>query len=110
MKNRTYFGEFQGWDDVCGGYSGKCPQIEPRYVFAEYQTPSYDGYSTVIASDDARKFSVVEGCHCSCYGLEGQWEPTEHTVTELRKMMGAGCGFFHDHKDDLEKWLSHVRH
>jgi hypothetical protein len=109
VKNRTYVGEFAKWDDVVGDYGGNCPADEPRYVFAEYQTPSYEGYSTVITSKDGRKFQVVEGSHCSCYGLEGQWEPTDHTVTELRKMTEATYGFFHDSKTELEKWLAHVR-
>lgn len=46
MKNRNYLAEFQGWDDVFQSFSGECPQTEPRFVFAEYQAPSYEGYST----------------------------------------------------------------
>lgn len=116
MKDREYRGDFEQWaddqktygDTVLGSYGGNCPTEEPRYVFAEYQTPSYEGYSTVITSSDGRKFEVVEGSHCSCYGLEGQWEPTEHTKDEIEKMMGATYGFFHDHRDELGKWLKHI--
>jgi hypothetical protein len=107
MKNREYRGEFSCWDDVTV-FGGTCPKTQPRFVFAEYQTPSYEGYSTVIISDDGRNFSVVEGSHCSCYGLENQWSPTEHDRTEINKMMEASYGFFHDHRADLVKWLKHI--
>lgn len=108
IKNKEYRGEFQQWSHVAESFSGECPQSEPRYVFAEYQVPGYEGYSTVITSDDGEKFRVVEGSHCSCYGLEGQWEPTEHTKPEVEKMMEASYGFFHDNLADLSKWLKRV--
>lgn len=34
------------------------------------------------------KLYEVHGNHCSCYGLEGQWEPEEATVESLRKTVG----------------------
>ena len=46
MKNRNYVGEFSAWADVNASFGGKCPEQEPRYVFAEYEMPSYEGYST----------------------------------------------------------------
>lgn len=109
MKYKHYSGNFAKWSDVHDNYGGKCPASEPRFVFAEYETGNYEGSSTVITSRNGRTFSVVEGSHCSCYGLEGQWEPTEHTVTEIRKMMGASYGFFADASGELKKWLAHVR-
>ena len=30
------------------------------------------------------KLYEVNGSHCSCYALEGQWEPEETTVEALR--------------------------
>lgn len=116
IKNNEYRGEFKGWDQdpkswsdsVHGCFGAPCPEKEPRFVFAEYQTPAYEGYSTVITSDDGEKFKIVEGSHCSCYGLEGQWEPTEHTKPEIEKMMEANYGFFHDNRVDLAKWLKRV--
>ena len=32
----------------------------------------------------------VNGAHCSCYGLEGQWEPEETTVEALRYRVNNG--------------------
>lgn len=108
MKNRNYIGEFADWNDVNYNFGGECPAKEPRYVFAGYDTPSYEGYSTVLTSNDGRKFSVVEGSHCSCYGLEGQWCPTEHSRTDIKKMMTATYGFFYQQRASLADWLAHV--
>jgi hypothetical protein len=57
--------------------------------------------ATVIVSHDGKKFEVVEGGHCSCFGLEGQWEPTGHSKAEIKKMMEADWGFFHDNRAEL---------
>ncbi len=108
IKNREYRGEFSAWNDVSESFGGGCPKTEPRYVFAEYQVSGYEGYSTVISSKDGKKFNVVEGSHCSCYGLENQWEPTDHTKKDLEKMMEATYGFFHDHRSELEKWIERI--
>lgn len=108
MRNRTYKGEFSEWKNVAQNFGGNCPKVEPRFVFAEYEEPDYEGYATVITSADGRKFSVVEGSHCSCYGLEDQWESTEHNETEIKKMMEATYGFFHRNREDLTKWLKHI--
>lgn len=108
MKNREYRRKFQSWQHVVDNYGGNCPAKEPRFVFGEYETPSYEGYSTVITSDDGKQFTVVEGSHCSCYGLEGQWRPTHHAKDEIEKMLDATWGFFKDNRDDLQKWLKHV--
>jgi hypothetical protein len=109
MQNRTYLGDFSDWSEVREQFGGECPEQEPRFVFASYECEGYDGSATVIVSETGIKFSVVEGGHCSCHGLEGQWEPTRHGVRDLRKMMEATYGFWRDQKDDVTKWLHHIR-
>jgi hypothetical protein len=49
---------------------------EDEILFATYQTPSYDGAALVIYEQGGKVFEV-NGSHCSCYGLEGQWTPEE---------------------------------
>jgi hypothetical protein len=61
-----------------------------RYVilYANYDTPSYEGYAHVLGYDKVEgKFFEVYGSHCSCYGLEGQWEPEYHTDEEMAAMI-----------------------
>lgn len=45
-------------------------------VFAAYETPGYEGEAIVLYREGGKLFEV-HGSHCSCYGLEGQWEPEE---------------------------------
>lgn len=46
-----------------------------------YTYEDYSGSAAVFFFDKAtRKFYEVHGSHCSCYGLEGQWEPDEVTL------------------------------
>jgi hypothetical protein len=108
-KPRIYRDDFSNWAEVVENFTGNCPKEEPRFVFAEYEPGDYCGSAVVITSNDGEKFSLVEGSHCSCMGLEDQWEPTEHTEPEIRKMMEANFGFFHRNRNDLAKWIEQSR-
>lgn len=116
MEKRIYLGEFSGWPDVVSNYGNPCPEAEPSFVIATYDYESYEGSSyssyegssTVIISNDGIEFEVVEGSHCSCYGLEDQWKTTTHSAAEIRKMMGATYGFFDRHRATIANWLEDV--
>ena len=108
MNNREYKEDFKTWKDVLENYGGECPKKEPRFVFAEYSTGNYEGDSTVIVSNDGKNFQIVSSFHCSCYGLEGQWEPTKHKEPDIKKMMKAEWGFFVHNRLPLTKWLKHI--
>lgn len=51
-------------------------------IFAQYETPPYEGYAWVIFVEDG-KFYEVHGSHCSCNGLEGQFDPEETTAEAI---------------------------
>lgn len=51
-------------------------------LFASYSYENYSGDAFVLFRKDG-KFYEVNGSHCSCYGLEGQWEPEEADLHEL---------------------------
>jgi hypothetical protein len=71
--NSHYLDKFSDWHDVQCSFAMKRP--EPKHVWAMYETPDYEGYAKVFFSYDGEVVYYVEGGHCSCYGLEGQWEP-----------------------------------
>ena len=53
-------------------------------LLARYSYENYSGDAFVVFRDaDGALFEVVGG-HCSCNGLEGQWEPTPLTLDALR--------------------------
>lgn len=45
-------------------------------IVASYTYEDYSGSAYVLFARDGKLFEV-HGGHCSCYGLEGQWEPEE---------------------------------
>lgn len=52
-------------------------------LYAEYIPGDYCGDAFVLFRKDDKLYEV-NGSHCSCYGLEGQWEPTFTTVKALQ--------------------------
>jgi hypothetical protein len=54
-----------------------------------YEQAYYEGYALVVWEKNGELF-LVEGSHCSCYGLEGQWNPekTDWRALEKRQFFG----------------------
>lgn len=60
-----------------------------RILFASYGYENYSGDAFVLFERDGKLFEV-NGGHCSCYGLEGQWTPEEVTLPELKHRLIKG--------------------
>lgn len=58
-------------------------------LFASYTYINYNGDAFVLFEKDGKLFEV-NGYHCSCYGLEGQWQPEETTLEALRFYLYKG--------------------
>lgn len=58
-------------------------------LFASYNTASYEGEAWVLLEKEGKLFEV-NGEHCSCYGLEGQWEPEQVSLEELKHRLEKG--------------------
>ena len=101
MKKRKYIDLFSDWSEVKRNFSRDVPEIEPKYVYASYtETSDYSWDAFVVIGNNKRDFQVVEGGHCSCYGLEGQWEPTDMGFKALVKA--------YRHNKDFMEWLSQL--
>lgn len=85
-----YYGNWACWNDVAGDFNID-PKLEKSIVvlYAEYNAPDYEGYATVVFVENG-KFYFVGGSHCSCFGLEGQWEPDETPLKVLLHMATEG--------------------
>lgn len=80
---KVYFDGFENKDDVFGAFCVSEEQSEGiEILYACYDSYDYEGYAHVIFRKDGKVYEV-NGSHCSCYGLEGQWEPEETSVTAL---------------------------
>lgn len=54
-------------------------------LLAHYAYEDYSGHAYVLY-EKGGKYYLNEGSHCSCFGLEGQWEPVEVLPEQLIKM------------------------
>ena len=64
---------------------------EWKILFASYGLDCYDGKAFVLCiRHDDNTLYEVNGSHCSCYGLEDQWEPEETSVKALRYLLTHG--------------------
>ena len=111
---------FGRWNDYAGmiddwsSYSDKNRQplklqpTEDELLFASYGGGSYEGDATVVFRKDGKLYEV-SGSHCSCYGLEGQWEPEETSIAALaakgKKEVGSSYYFLSEH--DGEAYIAY---
>jgi hypothetical protein len=80
---KIFYENFASAEDVFDNFTVSDEgRVGVEFVYADYDTPSYEGYAHVIFMKDGKLFEV-NGSHCSCYGLEGQWEPEETSVAAL---------------------------
>lgn len=76
---------FESFENAQGVYGDKQTIPEKgsiEMIFATYGHGSYDGSAFVLYRQDGKLFTV-QGSHCSCFGLEGQWSPVEVTKESL---------------------------
>lgn len=75
-------------------------------LLASYTLEFYDGAAFVLFRRDGKLFEV-HGGHCSCYGLENQWEPEETTAEAIRHRLEKGSwGEDGRVRDDLTRVLA----
>lgn len=55
---------------------------DANLLVSYYELGSYEGEAFVLYEKDGELYEV-NGSHCSCYGLENQWEPTRTTWKAL---------------------------
>ena len=60
-----------------------------KILLAWYGLGDYEGSAFVLFEKDNELYEV-NGSHCSCFGLEGQWDPEKTSVAELRHRIEHG--------------------
>ncbi len=76
-------------------------------LFAAYTYENYNGDAFVIFRKDDKLYEVNAG-HCSCYGLEDQWEPEETTIKAIKHRVKTDYGF-NGYKDELKAFLRNFK-
>lgn len=55
-----------------------------KILYASYEYEDYSGSAFVLFEQNGELYEV-NGSHCSCYGLEGQWQPEETFPEAIEK-------------------------
>lgn len=80
---------FPDWNTVMTEFSegyeeNNINMPEPEgLIWASYTYEGYEGDANVLWRNEDGTFGYVNGSHCSCYGLEGQWNVEEYTKETL---------------------------
>jgi hypothetical protein len=86
MDEAVFKGDFYNIDDVTNEFELREDYFEDlqyEVLYAEYKfAGGYDGSAFVLFRSNGKLYEV-NGDHCSCFGLEGQWEPEETSVEAL---------------------------
>lgn len=80
------------WIEKKGKMKGELEKEQWKAIdvmLASYARETCAGDAFVLFKKDGKLYEV-NGRHCSCYGLEGQWEPEETTVESLLHRLDAG--------------------
>lgn len=84
----VYREQFGSWADVQREFEMDVP-VPDQVIYAAYDLPGYEGYANAIYRNGDR-FYWAYGSHCSCYGLEGQWDPEEYDARGLIEVLRRG--------------------
>lgn len=80
---RSFFPAPYDWDDEPVKYPAPDDfPTDEEILFAWYDYEDYSGKALVVYERDGKLYEV-NGSHCSCYALEGQWEPEETDAQSL---------------------------
>lgn len=75
---------------VMSGFEIKYQDLKGKSILlASYENEDYEGYAYVLLTDGVNLFEV-HGSHCSCYGLEEQWDIEETTAESILKRVKDG--------------------
>ena len=104
-----YLENFSNLDDVVREFQISEKDVEGIAVLlAIYTYEDYDG-SAFVLFERNNKLYEVNGGHCSCYGLEGQWEPEKTSVEALRHRIVNGYfggTYQYDYRNELQLVLN----
>lgn len=86
--NEVFFEDFENREEVEDQFRIKLsPSI--KILFAFYENESYEGEAFVLFKENGILYEV-NGAHCSCDGLEDQWEPEETTKDSIMHRLEKG--------------------
>lgn len=88
--DELFLGNFEDKEDVKREFNVTDDSLNGAFIIlAWYGYGDYDGSAFVLFERDGKLYEV-NGGHCSCYGLEDQWDPEETTAKALLHRIDEG--------------------
>lgn len=113
MGNKYYINDWENStkDEILDDFEFKGDRSEIEILFASYTYESYHGEAFLIVKKE-NKLYEVNASHCSCYGLENQFELEETTIEQLKFYLEKGDKFdYHYGKTFIkEQLLDFIKH
>lgn len=85
-----------------------------EWIFGSYSYENYSGDAFVIFKKDGEVYENG-GSHCSCYGVEGQWNPEKTSIEAIKHRLENGslgiCSSYsseNEFKKELEEFLNDI--
>jgi len=86
----VYLELFNNKEDLINEFRLKKNELDNiNILFAVYEYANWSGTAFVLFEQDGELYEV-NGDHCSCYGLEGQWIPEKASFDELKHRLDKG--------------------
>lgn len=87
-----YLHSFSSNADIISEFGALLDALDgAKVLLAYYHVGSWGcDSSAFVLYAFAGKLYEVHGCHCSCYGLEDQWDPEETTIEALEHRLDKG--------------------
>lgn len=103
-NNPIFLHDFEGKSETEVMESFSAIHTDEKIIIASYTYEDYSGSAYVLFTKQGKIYEVTGG-HCSCYGLEDQWEPTEVCLPELINRAKNGKGTINEYSGALRKVL-----
>lgn len=88
-----FLGNWSDKEDVARDFCIDLKELKgARIIIAWYGDGDYCGSAFVLFRRDGKLYEV-NGSHCSCYGLEDQWDPEETSRAALKHRLEHGYMF-----------------
>jgi hypothetical protein len=104
-----YLHEFENEQHILGSFEIEKESLDGfEVLLASYYIEGFNGSAFVLLKKDGQLFEV-NGNHCSCFDLEGQWELEETSKEALLHRMEKGRLFWPEGMtDELLKILKEL--
>lgn len=90
-QNTIFLNDWKCEDDVFNDFQHKKTE-DIKILFASYGYANYSGEAFVLFISNNQLYEV-NASHCSCYGVEGQWEPEKTDLEAIKfRLTNGGMG------------------